>query len=88
MEGKCTALTAAACFLPKNFLQIDGIWHSSIVVGGEEYYFGFGINVSLPGQSPFGQPTQVIDLGCVHALLDVCLVALQGCQWHAEALHS
>jgi hypothetical protein len=44
-------------------MQLDGIWHSAIVVGGTEYYFGFGINVAIPGQSLFGQPTHIYDLG-------------------------
>lgn len=44
-------------------VQIDGIWHSAIVVGGIEYYFGYGINVSVPGQSPFGQPSHIYELG-------------------------
>ena len=28
--------------------QIDGIWHTGIVVYGREYYFGGGICQSLP----------------------------------------
>eukprot|EP01026_Neomeris_dumetosa_P081791 TRINITY_DN92489_c0_g1_i1.p1 TRINITY_DN92489_c0_g1~~TRINITY_DN92489_c0_g1_i1.p1 ORF type:complete len:251 (-),score=25.47 TRINITY_DN92489_c0_g1_i1:361-1023(-) len=43
--------------------QIDGIWHTGIVVNGNEYYYGAGIQRSVPGQTPFGQPLQVIELG-------------------------
>ncbi|KAJ6508961.1 PPPDE putative peptidase domain-containing protein [Mycena sanguinolenta] len=43
--------------------QIDGIWHSSIVVFGKEVYYGQGISTSLPGKSHHGQPLQVVDLG-------------------------
>ena len=47
------------------YLQIDGIWHTAIVVGGLEYYYGGGVNQSKPGSTPFGRPLEVIDLGCV-----------------------
>ena len=53
---------AAVC-RPASRLQIDGIWHSSVVVGGTEIYFGFGISMALPGTTPFGQPTHIYDLG-------------------------
>ncbi|KAJ7254321.1 PPPDE putative peptidase domain-containing protein [Mycena haematopus] len=43
--------------------QIDGIWHSSIVVFGKEVFYGQGISTSLPGRSHHGQPLQVVDLG-------------------------
>ncbi|KAJ7505456.1 PPPDE putative peptidase domain-containing protein [Mycena galericulata] len=43
--------------------QIDGIWHSSIVVFGKEVFYGQGINMTLPGRSHHGQPLQVVDLG-------------------------
>lgn len=44
-------------------VQIDGVWHSAIVVGGREFYFGGGIQEVTAGRSPFGQPLQVIKLG-------------------------
>ncbi|KAJ7707120.1 PPPDE putative peptidase domain-containing protein [Mycena metata] len=43
--------------------QIDGIWHTSIVVFGKEVFYGQGINITLPGKSHHGQPLQVVDLG-------------------------
>ncbi|KAJ6584791.1 PPPDE putative peptidase domain-containing protein [Mycena capillaripes] len=43
--------------------QIDGIWHTSIVVFGKEVFYGQGINTTLPGKSHHGQPLQVVDLG-------------------------
>ncbi|KAJ7134501.1 PPPDE putative peptidase domain-containing protein [Mycena epipterygia] len=43
--------------------QIDGIWHTSIVVFGKEVFYGQGINMTLPGRSHHGQPLQVVDLG-------------------------
>ncbi|KAJ6619539.1 PPPDE putative peptidase domain-containing protein [Mycena sp. CBHHK59/15] len=43
--------------------QIDGIWHTSIVVFGKEVFYGQGINTTAPGRSHHGQPLQVVDLG-------------------------
>jgi len=43
--------------------QIDGIWHTGIVVYGYEYYYGGGIQAGIPGQTIAGTPTQVIDMG-------------------------
>lgn len=51
--------------LSQGFLgkQIDGIWHTGLVVFGSEYYFGGGIQASRPGGTMAGQPGQVIDIG-------------------------
>jgi hypothetical protein len=43
--------------------HIDGIWHTSLIVYGKEYYFGKGICYNLVGNTPFGKPTRVVDLG-------------------------
>jgi len=43
--------------------QIEGIWHSSVVVYGVEYYFGAGIMRDLPGQTMHGTPKEKIALG-------------------------
>lgn len=43
--------------------QIDGIWHTGIVAFGYEYYYGGGIQASLPGESLAGTPGQKIILG-------------------------
>jgi hypothetical protein len=43
--------------------QIDGIWHSSIVVYGVEYFYGGGICYSLPGQSMAGRPVSTYEMG-------------------------
>ena len=46
--------------------QIDDIWHTGIVVHGQEYYFGGGIQVGYPGGTHFGRPVQVIPMGETH----------------------
>lgn len=43
--------------------QIDGIWHTSVVVFGKEVFYGQGISTTLPGRSHHGAPLQVIDMG-------------------------
>ncbi|KAJ8652244.1 hypothetical protein O0I10_012152 [Lichtheimia ornata] len=43
--------------------QIDGIWHTSVVVFGQEFYYGQGILTSSPGATHHGQPLEIIDMG-------------------------
>eukprot|EP00177_Eucheuma_denticulatum_P003931 GFKZ01007109.1.p1 GENE.GFKZ01007109.1~~GFKZ01007109.1.p1 ORF type:complete len:445 (-),score=56.15 GFKZ01007109.1:1609-2943(-) len=50
--------------------QIDGIWHTGIVVFGREYYFGGGICADLPGATPYGQPIDVQSMGSTNKTLD------------------
>jgi hypothetical protein len=57
-QGMAKALSMG--FLGK---QIDGIWHTGLVVYGSEYYYGGGIQASRPGGSMAGQPQTVIDIG-------------------------
>ncbi|XP_014059304.1 desumoylating isopeptidase 1 isoform X1 [Salmo salar] len=44
--------------------QVDGIWHSAIVVYGDEFYFGgVGISSCSPGGTMLGSPDTVVELG-------------------------
>ncbi len=43
--------------------QIDGVWHTGVVVYGTEYFYGGGIQSARPGCTVAGTPTRVIDLG-------------------------
>jgi len=44
--------------------QIDGIWHTSIIAYGKEYFFGGnGIAWCQPGTTHLGPPMEVIPLG-------------------------
>lgn len=57
--------------------QIDGIWHTGIVVFGKEFYFGGGICKDPPGQTPYGNPIQKINLGETEIPEDIFLEFLQ-----------
>ncbi|KAG8720697.1 hypothetical protein FRC08_018396, partial [Ceratobasidium sp. 394] len=54
---------AKALSLQMTGKQLDGIWHTSVVVFGKEIFYGQGINTTLPGRSHHGRPLQVIDFG-------------------------
>lgn len=44
--------------------HIDGVWHTSIVVYGREYYFGSnGVQDSTPSGTVLGNPLKTLDLG-------------------------
>ncbi|XVE72778.1 hypothetical protein DITRI_Ditri11bG0065800 [Diplodiscus trichospermus] len=56
---------------------IEGIWHTGVVVYGNEYYFGGGIQHDPAGTTPYGKPVRVIDLGVTHVPKDVFEMYLQ-----------
>ena len=37
-------------------IEIEGVWHTSLVVFGREYFFGGGIQSGIPGLTPYGTP--------------------------------
>mmetsp|Transcript_21156 Transcript_21156/g.66925 ORF Transcript_21156/g.66925 Transcript_21156/m.66925 type:complete len:731 (+) Transcript_21156:129-2321(+) len=43
--------------------QMEGIWHTGVVVFDREYWYGGRIFESKVGQTPYGVPTKVIDMG-------------------------
>ncbi|KAJ8899323.1 hypothetical protein K2173_018297 [Erythroxylum novogranatense] len=56
---------------------IEGIWHTGIVVYGNEYYFGGGIQQAPAGTTPYGSPIKLVDLGVTHVPKDVFEMYLQ-----------
>ncbi|KAG8389093.1 hypothetical protein BUALT_Bualt02G0193400 [Buddleja alternifolia] len=50
---------------------IEGIWHTGVVVYGNEYYFGGGIQSAPAGTTPYGTSIRVVDLGITHVPKDV-----------------
>lgn len=65
-QGLARQLSAAFLGRP-----IEAIWHTGIVVYGNEYYFGGGIQHDLAGRTPYGKPMRSIDLGTTHVPKDV-----------------
>ncbi|KAJ8616178.1 hypothetical protein MRB53_035550 [Persea americana] len=58
----------SATFLGK---AIEGVWHTGVVVYGNEYFFGGGIQHSPAGATPYGTPVRVVDLGVTHVPKDL-----------------
>ncbi|KAL8139032.1 hypothetical protein V2J09_005033 [Rumex salicifolius] len=50
---------------------IEAIWHTGIVVYGNEYYFGGGIQHTPAGSTPYGTPMRVVELGVTHVPQDI-----------------
>ena len=53
--------------------QVDGIWHTGIVVYGQEYYYGGGICSGTPAGTPYGRPVQTIPIGTTEIPQEVFL---------------
>jgi hypothetical protein len=54
-------------------VQIDAIYHTSIVMKGLEYVYDSGLKVVHPGSTHLGQPMQIIDLGTTGLPIDVVM---------------
>jgi hypothetical protein len=52
-------------------IQIDAIYHTSLVVGGIEYFFGNGIHRKRPGSTHHGQPMEIVSMGRTDLPIDV-----------------
>lgn len=70
--SKGMARSLSQAFLGK---RIEGVWHTGIVVYGEEFYFGGmgGIEACSPGGTFLGQPDSIVDLGHTQIPHDVFL---------------
>ena len=53
--------------------QIDAVYHTSLVFAGAEYFFGAGIQTSIPGGTHHGRPMEVIPLGKTELPLEIIL---------------
>ncbi|KAF2809144.1 DUF862-domain-containing protein [Mytilinidion resinicola] len=51
--------------LSRQFLgtQIDAVYHTALVFGGVEYFFGQGIQTCYPGTTHHGAPMEIIPMG-------------------------
>ncbi|KAK7484658.1 hypothetical protein BaRGS_00024066 [Batillaria attramentaria] len=59
--------------------QIDGIWHTGVVVYGQEYYFGGGMGIEScpPCGTVLGEPNEIVDLGRTEIPQDLFMEFLQ-----------
>jgi hypothetical protein len=44
--------------------QIEGVWHTGLVLDGVEYFYGQGINKARAGTTMFGAPLKKLLIGC------------------------
>ena len=57
--------------------QIDAVYHTSLVFGNIEYFFGMGVQTCYPGSTHHGQPMEVIPMGTSHLPIEVVLEYLE-----------
>eukprot|EP00027_Filamoeba_sp_ATCC50430_P008729 CAMPEP_0168548118 /NCGR_PEP_ID=MMETSP0413-20121227/4393_1 /TAXON_ID=136452 /ORGANISM="Filamoeba nolandi, Strain NC-AS-23-1" /LENGTH=508 /DNA_ID=CAMNT_0008578405 /DNA_START=129 /DNA_END=1655 /DNA_ORIENTATION=- len=50
---------------------LEGIWHTGVIVHGKEFYWGGMLQEDIPGQTPYGTPTKVVDLGETHVPYEI-----------------
>ncbi|KAI5252000.1 DUF862-domain-containing protein [Aureobasidium subglaciale] len=51
-------------------VHIDAVYHTSLVFGGVEYFYGAGVQTCYPGSTHHGQPMEKINLGKTEIPLD------------------
>ncbi|CAM9920718.1 desumoylating isopeptidase 1 [Petromyzon marinus] len=65
--------------LPLLGKQLEGIWHTAVVVFGQEYFYGGGgIECCQPGGTVLGSPDSVEELGQTQVTEDIFLEYLSG----------
>ncbi|KUL91172.1 hypothetical protein ZTR_00652 [Talaromyces verruculosus] len=52
-------------------VQIDAIYHTSLVFGGVEYFFGQGLHRTVPGTTHHGQPMEKLHMGRTELPIEV-----------------
>ena len=58
-------------------VQIDAVYHTAIVFGGIEYFFGAGVQTTYPGATHHGRPMEVVKLGRTELPLEIILEYLE-----------
>lgn len=56
--------------------QIDAVYHTALVFGGVEYFFGAGIQTSFPGATHHGRPIEVLPMGKTNLPMEIILTYL------------
>ena len=53
--------------------HIDAVYHTALVFGGIEYFFGAGVQRTYPGATHHGRPMEIIPLGKTDLPLEIIL---------------
>ena len=54
-------------------IQIDAVYHTSLVFNNIEYLFGRGIQTCYPGRTHHGQPMEIIPMGATHLPMETIM---------------
>ncbi|KAL8705439.1 MAG: hypothetical protein Q9201_001463 [Fulgogasparrea decipioides] len=54
-------------------VQIDAVYHTALVFGGIEYFFGAGIQQTYPGATHHGRPMEIVPLGRTDLPMEIIL---------------
>lgn len=58
-------------------IQIDAVYHTSIVMEGVEYVYDGGIKTVRPGETHLGKPLQIIPLGQTSLPMEIIIDYLE-----------
>jgi len=58
-------------------VHIDAVYHTALVFGGIEYFFGGGVQTTYPGATHHGRPMEVIPMGRTDLPLEIILEYLE-----------
>ncbi|KAK4565620.1 hypothetical protein LTR86_003468 [Recurvomyces mirabilis] len=58
-------------------IQIDAVYHTSLVFGGIEYFFGAGVQTCRAGSTHHGRPMEIIPMGSTQLPIEVILDYLE-----------
>nr|OQO21416.1 hypothetical protein B0A51_11884 [Rachicladosporium sp. CCFEE 5018] len=58
-------------------IQIDAVYHTALVFGNIEYFFGAGVQTCYPGATHHGRPMEIIPMGSTQLPLEVILEYLE-----------
>lgn len=54
-------------------IQIDAVYHTALVFGGIEYFFGAGVQTSYPASTHHGRPMEIVHMGTTNLPLEIIL---------------
>ena len=58
-------------------IQIDAVYHTALVFGGIEYFFGAGVQTSYPASTHHGRPMEIIPMGTTNLPIEIILEYLE-----------